>query len=106
MLVIRGINVFPSQIEDVLKSIPEVGDQFMVYVDRINHLDEMKIEVEIKKEFFNGELRDLERIQRKIQDQLKAILQVRTEIALVEPESLPRFEGKAKRVVDKRGDKF
>ncbi|MBP5475870.1 MAG: phenylacetate--CoA ligase, partial [Methanomicrobium sp.] len=99
-------NVFPSQIEDVLKSIPEVGDQFMVYVDRVNHLDEMKIEVEIKKEFFSGELRDLERIQRKIQEQLKAILQVRTEIALVEPESLPRFEGKAKRVVDKRGDKF
>ncbi|WP_209690880.1 phenylacetate--CoA ligase family protein [Methanomicrobium sp. W14] len=106
MLVIRGINVFPSQIEHVLRSIPEVGDQFMVYVDRINHLDEMTIDVEIKKEFFKGELCDLEKIQRKIIHSLKEILNLRTKVSLVEPGSLPRFEGKAKRVIDNRGDKF
>ncbi|MBN2734494.1 MAG: phenylacetate--CoA ligase [Methanomicrobiaceae archaeon] len=106
MLVIRGINVFPSQIEHVLRSIPEVGDQFMVYVDRINHLDEMTIDVEIKREFFKGELSDLERIQKKIIHSLKELLNLRTKVSLVEPESLPRFEGKAKRVIDKRGDKF
>ena len=106
MLVIRGINVFPSQIEHVLRTIPEVGDQFMVYVDRVNHLDEMTIDVEIKREFFKGELSDLERIQKKIIHSLKDILNLRTKVSLVEPESLPRFEGKAKRVIDKRGDKF
>jgi len=106
MLVIRGINVFPSQIEHVLRAIPEVGEQFMVYVDRENHLDEMTIEVEIKREFFKGELSDLEKIQKKIIHSLKEILNVRTKVSLVEPESLPRFEGKAKRVIDKRGDKL
>jgi phenylacetate-CoA ligase len=52
MLVIRGINVFPSQIEHVLLKIPEVGNQFMVYIDKINHLDEMTVEVEINREYF------------------------------------------------------
>ncbi|HJK08705.1 MAG TPA: phenylacetate--CoA ligase, partial [Methanocorpusculum sp.] len=66
MLTVRGINVFPSQIEHVLKNIPEVGDQFMVYIDRLNHLDEMTIEVEINKHLFSGELSDLARLQNKI----------------------------------------
>lgn len=104
MLVIRGINVFPSQIEHVLRSLPEVGDQFMVYVDRVNHLDEMTIDVEIKKEFFHGELKDLERIQKKIILALKDTLNLRTKVNLVEHDSLPRFEGKAKRIIDRRGD--
>ena len=52
MLVIRGINVFPSQIEHVLLKIPEVGNQFMVYVDKVNHLDEMTVDVEINRELF------------------------------------------------------
>ncbi|UUX93703.1 phenylacetate--CoA ligase family protein [Methanoplanus endosymbiosus] len=106
MLVIRGINIFPSQIEHVLRSLPEVGDQFMVYVDRVNHLDEMTIDTEIKREYFSGELSDLENIQRKIVHQLRETLNIRTGVNLVEPESLPRFEGKAKRVIDKRGDKI
>ncbi|MDD1675319.1 MAG: phenylacetate--CoA ligase, partial [Methanomicrobiales archaeon] len=63
MLVIRGINVFPSQIEHVLRSLPQVGEQFMVTIDRINYLDEMTIEVEMNREFFSGELRDLARVQ-------------------------------------------
>ena len=66
MLVIRGINVFPSQIEHVLRTLPEVGDQFMVYIDRVKHLDEMTIEVEMSKVSFSGELQDLTRIQKKI----------------------------------------
>ncbi|WOF16841.1 phenylacetate--CoA ligase [Methanoplanus sp. FWC-SCC4] len=106
MLVIRGINVFPSQIEHVLHSIPEVGEQFMVYVDRVNYLDEMTIEVEVKNEFFRGEISDLEKIQKKIIHSLKEILNLRTKVIPVEPESLPRFEGKAKRVIDRRGDDF
>ncbi|WP_369424872.1 phenylacetate--CoA ligase family protein, partial [Methanothrix sp.] len=74
MLVIRGINVFPSQIEHVLRSLPEVGDQFMVYIDRIKYLDEMTIEVEMKKEYFHGELEDLARIQQRIAGALKDTL--------------------------------
>ncbi|MCE5297460.1 MAG: phenylacetate--CoA ligase [Methanoregulaceae archaeon] len=104
MLVIRGINVFPSQIEHVLLKIPEVGNQFMVYVDRINHLDEMTIEVEINRSYFSGELQDLARIQKKVVKELRDALELRTTVRLVEPGTLPRFEGKAKRVVDRRGE--
>jgi phenylacetate-CoA ligase len=102
MLVIRGINVFPSQIEHVLLRIPEVGNQFMVYVDRVNHLDEMTIEVEINRAHFSGELADLARIQKKVVRELRDTLELRTTVKLVEPGSLPRFEGKAKRVIDRR----
>jgi phenylacetate-CoA ligase len=102
MLVIRGINVFPSQIEHVLLKIPEVGNQFMVYVDRINHLDEMTIEVEINRSYFSGEIQDLARIQKKVVKELRDSLELRTTVRLVEPGTLPRFEGKAKRVVDRR----
>ncbi len=104
MLVIRGINVFPSQIEHVLLKIPEVGNQFMVYVDRINHLDEMTIDVEINRSFFSGELNDLARIQKKVVKELRDTLELRTTVRLVEPATLPRFEGKAKRVVDRRSE--
>jgi phenylacetate-CoA ligase len=101
--VIRGINVFPSQIEHVLRGLPEVGEQFMVIIDRINYLDEMTIEVEMNRDFFSGELRDLARVQQKISGALRDVLGIRTTIRLVEPGSLPRFEGKAKRVIDRRG---
>ena len=104
MLVIRGINVFPSQIEHVLRSVPEVGDEFLVYVDRVNHLDEMTIEVEMNRSAFTGELEDLTRAQNRIVAALKEALNLRTRVKLVEPDSLPRYEGKAKRVVDRRGD--
>jgi phenylacetate-CoA ligase len=104
MLIIRGINVFPSQIEHVLMTLPEVGDQFMVYVDRNeHHLDEMTIEVEIKRRYFSGELADLARLQERIVRALRDALELRTRVRLVEPGSLPRFEGKSKRVVDRRG---
>jgi phenylacetate-CoA ligase len=102
MLVIRGINVFPSQIEQVLLKIPEAGNQFMVYIDRVNHLDEMTVEVEINKEHFSGELADLTKIQKKIIKELRDALELRTTVTLMEPGSLPRFEGKAKRVIDRR----
>lgn len=104
MLVIRGINVFPSQIEHVLLKIPEVGNQFMVYIDRINHLDEMTVDVEINRDYFSGELADLAKLQKKVVKELHDVLELRTTVKLVEPGSLPRFEGKAKRVIDRRGD--
>lgn len=103
MLVIRGINVFPSQIEHVLLGIPEVGNHYMVYVDRVNHMDEMTIEVEVSRENFHGELSDLKNVQNKVIKSLRDVLELRTTVNLVEPGSLPRFEGKAKRVIDRRG---
>lgn len=104
MLVIRGINVFPSQIEHVLRALPEVGEQFMVYIDRVKHLDEMTIEVEMSRAGFSGELQDLARMQKKISGELHNVLGLRTAVTLVEPGTLPpRFEGKAKRVIDRRG---
>ena len=102
MLVIRGINVFPSQIEHVLRSLPEVGEQFMVYIDRVKHLDEMTIEVEMSRTGFSGELQDLARTQKQIAGELHNTLGLRTAVKLVEPGTLPRFEGKAKRVIDRR----
>jgi phenylacetate-CoA ligase len=104
MLVIRGVNVFPSQIEHVLLALPEVGEQFMVYIDRVHHLDEMNIEVEINRECFSGELKDLTKLQKRVAGALRDTLGLRTSVTLVEPGSLPRFEGKAKRVIDRRGE--
>lgn len=106
MLVIRGINVFPSQIENVLLSLPSVGEQFMVYIDRVHHLDEMSIDVELSREYFTGELADLEQAQREVTHALREVLGLRCSVRLVEPGTLPRFEGKAKRVVDRRGAIF
>ena len=103
MLIIRGINVFPSQIEHVLLRITEVGNQFIVYIDRINHLDEMTVEVEVNRSHFSGEVRIRKNPEKKVVKELHDTLELRTTVKLVEPGSLPRFEGKAKRVIDRRG---
>lgn len=103
MLIVRGINVFPSQIEDVLMGIPEIGNYFQVVVDRKRHgLDEISIQVELKDEAFTGELQDLSRIQRKVEDRLKSVLNVRSRVELVEKGSIPRTAGKSRKVVDLR----
>jgi phenylacetate-CoA ligase len=102
MMVIRGINVFPSQIEHVLMEIPEVGEYFQVIVERKKHLDEITVKVELNEKSFTGELKDLERIQNKIADQLYSALNLRTNVLLVERGTLPRVEGKYKRIIDLR----
>jgi len=103
MLVVRGINVFPSQIEDVLVSIPEIGNYFQVIVDRPKHgLDELTIKAELGDEAFTGELEDLARLQKKVEKQLKAVLNLRSRIELVEKGSIPRTAGKAQKIIDLR----
>jgi phenylacetate-CoA ligase len=103
MLIVRGINVFPSQIENVLMSMPEIGNYFQVIVDRPKHgLDELTIQVEMKDEAFTGELADLSSIQKKAEDRLKSVLNVRSRIELVEKGSIERTAGKSKKVIDKR----
>jgi phenylacetate-CoA ligase len=102
MLIIRGINVFPSQIEYALMAIPEVGQHFQIVVERKGALDDMLVRVELNKESFSDKINDLMQIRQKVEHRLRNALNVNVNVELVEPGSLPRFEGKAKRVVDKR----
>ena len=102
MLIIRGINVFPSQIEYALMTIPEVGQHFQIIVDRKGALDDMLVQVEVAPEAFSDKITDLMAIRRKVEHKLRNILNVGVNVELVEPGSLPRFEGKAKRVIDRR----
>ncbi len=103
MLVIRGINVFPSQIEHVLMSIPEVGTHFQIVVERIKHLDELTVRCELEQEFFTGDVEDLQRVKRKVEEALRDTLNVRTKVELIEKGTIARTEGKSKKVVDLRG---
>ena len=102
MLIIRGINVFPSQVEYTLMSIPEVGEHFQIVVERSGALDDMLVRVELTKESFSDKINDLMKIRQTVEHRLRNTLNVAVDVELVEPGSLPRFEGKSKKVVDKR----
>jgi phenylacetate-CoA ligase len=102
MLIIRGINVFPSQVEYTLMSIPEVGQHFQIVVERTGALDNMLIRVELTKGSFSDKITDLMRIRQQVEHRLRNALNVAVDVELVEPGSLPRFEGKSKKVIDKR----
>ncbi|BDC35661.1 phenylacetate--CoA ligase family protein [Candidatus Methanoliparum sp. LAM-1] len=102
MLIIRGINVFPSQIEYVLMQTREVGKHFQLVVERDGALDKMTVRVEVSTEAFSDKINDMIALKNRIKDRLKHFLNINTEVELLEPGSLPRFEGKAKRIIDKR----
>ena len=102
MLIIRGINVFPSQIEYALMGIPQVGQHFQIIVDRKGALDDMLVQVEVSRESFSDKITDLMAIRKGVEHKLRNTLNVAVNVELVEPGSLPRFEGKAKRVIDRR----
>lgn len=103
MLIIRGVNVFPSQIENVLMDIEETQPHYQIVIERgANHMDDVELQVEVEEEFFSDETKILERIQKKIGLEMKSQLQINLRIKLVEPNTIPRSEGKAKRVIDKR----
>jgi phenylacetate-CoA ligase len=103
MLIIRGINVFPSQVEYTLMSVPELGEHFQIVVDRQGALDSMLVRVELKNaQLFSDKLDDLIRLKGKVAHMLKNNLNVAVDVELVSPGTLTRFEGKAKRVVDRR----
>ena len=101
MLIIRGVNVFPSQVEHVLMKLPEVGGNYQIIVDR-DVLDKLMVKVEVTEEAFSDKLDDMLRLQRKIEAELASVLNVSAKIELVEYGSIPRSEGKAVRVVDLR----
>lgn len=102
MFIFRGVNIFPIQIEKVLMNIPEVGSNYRIILDREDFKDTMKVEVEIKPEFFFGDLLKLERLRERIKAELRAEILVTPDVILVEPGSLPTSEGKAVRVIDQR----
>jgi len=102
MLIIRGINVFPSQVEYALMGIPEVGQHFQIVVERKGALDDMLVRVELSKGLFSDKITDIMKVRQKVEHRLRNSLNVNVNVELVEPGSLPRFEGKAKRVIDKR----
>ena len=102
MLIIRGVNVFPSQIEAVLLEMSEASPHYQLVVDRENNLDSLEIMVEIDDQFWSDEIRALENLRRQIQHNIASALGLTTKITLVEPHTIERSEGKAKRVIDKR----
>ncbi len=102
MLIIRGVNVFPSQIESVLLKVAEIAPHYMIIVDRINNLDTLEVWVEVKPEFFSDAIKTLERIEKQITAELFGLLGLHVKVKLVEPRSIERSEGKAKRILDKR----
>ena len=102
MLIIRGVNVFPSQIESVLLEMSETRPHYMLIVDRVNNLDVLEVQVEVDDQFFSDKIKELEGLRKKIQHNIESALNVNASIKLVEPKTIERSEGKAKRVIDKR----
>jgi phenylacetate-CoA ligase len=102
MLIIRGVNVFPSQIEAVLMETPGVAPHYQLIVDREGQLDTLEVQVEVDEAAFSDEVKQLQALAQNLQKQIKDYFTVSVKVKLVEPRSIPRSEGKAKRVIDKR----
>jgi phenylacetate-CoA ligase len=102
MLIIRGVNVFPSQIESVLMNIKGVEPHYLLIVDRKGNLDTLDVQVEVNEKVFSDEVKDLQALGRKIEKEIKDLLGVTAGVKLVEPKTIQRSEGKAQRVIDKR----
>jgi len=102
MLIIRGVNVFPSQIESVLLKMSNASPNYQIIVGRENNTDTFEIRVELTDEMFSDTIRSIEELERKIGQDMLSVLGIKAKIRLVEPNSIPRSEGKAKRVIDTR----
>jgi phenylacetate-CoA ligase len=102
MFILKGVNIFPLQIDTVLMTLAEVGTNYQVVLERENFEDKMIVQVEVRPEFFKGDLRQLERLRRQITESLRSEILVTPKVELVEPDTLPKSEGKAVRVIDRR----
>ena len=102
MLIIRGVNVFPSQVEEALLSIDGVSPHYMIIVDRVNNLDTLEIMVEVDEKFFSDEIKGLEALSVKIGKGVQQMIGLNAKIKLVEPRTIERSMGKSVRVIDKR----
>jgi len=103
MLIIRGVNVFPSQIESVLMDIEGVEPHYQLIVEREGNLDTLEVQVEVNEETFSDEIKVLQDLSGRIRKEIKDLLGITCRVRLVEPKSIARSEGKAKRVIDRRG---
>ncbi len=104
MLIVRGVNIFPSQIEHVLMEMKGVGNSYEILIDR-DVMDEITVKVEVSEERFDGEIEKLIDLKKEVEERLKEVIGIRANVKLVEPFSISRREGKAKRVIDRRGFK-
>ncbi len=102
MLVIRGINVFPSQIEDVILGLPEFEPFYLIVVNRVNHLDTIEVQAEVRKEFYNPRGGDMFRLQKLLSSKIQSVISIKAEVKLMAPGSLERSQGKSSRVIDNR----
>lgn len=102
MLIIRGINVFPSQVESVILGMKEFEPQYLLVVDRVNNLDTLQVQVEVRKDFFTDDMGAMLNLKKTLSDKLKSVLSISADVKLMEPNSIVRSQGKSKRVWDKR----
>ncbi len=102
MLIIRGVNVFPSQIETVLVGMEGVAPHYMLIVDRVNSTDKLEVQVELTEEMFSDKVGEIENLRNAIADKIKSVVGVSAKVQLVPPKTIPRSEGKAKRIIDNR----
>jgi phenylacetate-CoA ligase len=102
MIILKGVNIYPMQVEQVLMSIPEVGQNYLIVLEREGYLDQMRVKVEVKQEYFVEDMRELKSLQSRISSRLRDEILITARIDLVEQNSLPKSEGKAQRVLDLR----
>ena len=102
MLIIRGVNVFPSQIEAVILKQEEFEPHFLLEVDRVNNTDTSMLKVEVKEEYFTDNMSDMVALQKKLEGELRSVIGIGFKVKLVEPKGIERSTGKAKRVIDRR----
>ena len=102
MLIIKGVNIFPVQVEQALMEVPEVGQNYLIIMESIDGMDTMRVKVEMRSDIFKEDMRYLTQMQKKITQELRNELLITPKVELVQPNSLPRSPGKAVRVEDRR----
>ena len=102
MLIIRGINVFPSQVESVILEMNEFEPQYLLVVERKGNLDTLQVQVEVRKDYFSDDIGRMLAMKKRLADRLKSVLSIAADVKLMEPNSIARSEGKSKRVIDNR----
>ena len=102
MLIIRGVNVFPTQIESVILEMPEFEPHYLLVVDRVNNTDTMELQVEVRPDFYSDEINKMLSLKQKLGSRLQSVLGLSVNVRLVEPRTIERSTGKARRVIDNR----
>jgi phenylacetate-CoA ligase len=104
MIILKGVNIYPMQVERVLMSVPEVGQNYQIVLESFNYMDQMRVKVEIKDEYFVEDMRILKGLEQRLSRMLREEILVTPKVELVEHKSLPTSQGKAQRVLDLRGE--